>query len=66
VIAITRFGFITLVDRFLKCNKPCAGWISAPNGEVPLRRYTKIIVGACRSDDASPFVVWALSGHKIT
>ena len=57
---------VSLIDGFLKCNKPCAGWISAPNGEVPLRRCTKIIVGACRSDDASPSVVCVLSGHKIT
>src|SRR5712691_9880979 len=41
------------IDGFLKCNKPCARWISAPNGEVPLCRCTKIVVGARWSDDAS-------------
>src|SRR6266852_7323483 len=46
---------VTLIDGFLKCNKPCARWIGAPNGEVPLCRCTKIIVGARRSDGASPF-----------
>src|SRR6266852_5263625 len=46
---------VTLIDGFLKCNEPCAHEISAPNGEVPLCRCTKIIVGARRSDGASPF-----------
>jgi hypothetical protein len=46
---------VTRIDGFLKCNKPCARWMSAPNGEVPLRRCTKIIVGARQSDGASPF-----------
>jgi len=29
---------VTLIDGLLKCNKPCARWITAPNGEVPLCR----------------------------
>jgi hypothetical protein len=46
---------VTLIDGFLKCNEPCARQIGAPNGEVPLCRCIKIIVGARRSDGASPF-----------
>ena len=34
------------IDRFLECNKPCALWISAPNGEVPFCRRAPTIVGA--------------------
>src|SRR5712671_5846999 len=45
---------VTLMDGFLKCNEPCAHQIGAPNGEVPLCRCTKIIVGA-RQSGASPF-----------
>jgi hypothetical protein len=41
------------IDRFLECNKPCALWISAPNGEVPLCRRAQTIVGARLTDRTS-------------
>ena len=41
------------IDGFLERNKPCALWISAPNGEVPLCRRAQTIVGARLTDRTS-------------
>jgi hypothetical protein len=41
------------IDGFLECNKPCALWISASNGEVPLCRRAQTIVGARLTDRTS-------------
>jgi hypothetical protein len=41
----------------LKCDKTCARWIGAPNGQVPLCHIIKGLVDARRFDDASPFLI---------
>src|SRR5215475_802117 len=61
-----QLQMVIRIDGLLKSNKPGARWISAPHGEVPLCRYSRIVVGARRSDDASHSVIWALSCHNVT
>jgi hypothetical protein len=49
-------GTATRIDGFSECDKPLALRISAPNGEVPLCRRTKIQIVPRRFYDALHFL----------
>ena len=57
---------VTRIDGFLECDKSLALLVGATNGEIPLRRCTKIKVIARRSDGASRFLLERYWVAKIT
>jgi hypothetical protein len=57
---------VTRINGLLECDKSLALQIGATNGEIPLRRCTKIKVIARRSDGASRIPLERLLVAKIT